>query len=138
MTSDVLSRSLAIGAMTGIRSASGLAALAYPYGGPVAALFTVAAVAETVADKMPFIGNRTDPAPLAGRVLLAALAGGFAARQRRRSPIAGAALAASTAFIAAHVATRLRTEVASSPIAGGVVEDGIVLALASIALRPRP
>ena len=108
MNATTISRAAAVGTITGIRSASGLAALAWRRDSPFAGLFGLFALGEMVLDKTPIVGNRTDALPLMGRLVLGAGAGGYVARQNHGSVLAGAAIGAASAVVAAHVATRLR------------------------------
>ena len=54
--------------------------------------FSAAAVGELVADKLPFIPNRTSPGPLFGRVVLGALSGSALCVATDYSLVAGAML----------------------------------------------
>jgi uncharacterized membrane protein len=56
--------------------------------------FSAAAVGELVADKLPFIPNRTSPGPLFGRVVLGALSGSALCVATDYSLVAGAMLGA--------------------------------------------
>jgi uncharacterized membrane protein len=89
--SSWLALAIGIGIVAGLRSMTAPAAvswaarvrwlhlegtsLAFVGSWPAAVLFTVLALAELVADKLPTTPNRTNPGPLAGRIVL----GGFAA-----------------------------------------------------------
>lgn len=128
MTTAVLSRSVAIGAMTGIRSMSGLALLAWRRGGPLTAIAAVMALGEMIADKLPDMGDRTDTLPLAGRVVIGGFAGSYIAG-RGRGSVAGAVLGATSALITAHLATQARRQLDVPNAAGGLLEDAATLAL---------
>lgn len=140
---------VALGALTGMRSLSGIAVLAAraivlgpPPGAdpieralarPGAGLaLAAAAVGELVADKTPWVGDRTAPAALAGRVVLGAACGALQARRARRRPIAGALLgaaaAASSAVLAFAVRRRASRALGVPSAALGVVEDAVVIA----------
>ena len=85
-------RSLAIGAATGGRSFSGIAAVSLsstrderPLGNPVAkVLFGLLAVVELVLDKSPKAPNRLEPPGLAGRILFGGAERGTACPTARR------------------------------------------------------
>jgi uncharacterized membrane protein len=103
-------RPLTLGVVTGMRSLLPLALLAteqvpaWPEGqkpalnalhtGPGRVLACAAAGGEIIADKLPFTPSRIGRGPLAGRVLLGALAGVLYSRERGRSALAGAGAAA--------------------------------------------
>jgi hypothetical protein len=88
-------RSLAIGAATGGRSFSGIAAVSLsstrderPLGNPVAkVLVGLLAVGELVLDKSPKAPNRLEPPGLAGRMFFGGASAGLLARRHSTSPI---------------------------------------------------
>ncbi len=121
---------LAFGAMTGMRSMAGVATLTMS-DRRVRTLMALVAVGEMVADKTPWIGDRVEPLPLAGRALLGTAVGTVIARDRREDVLLGGALGAASAVIVAHLAFRVRQTLPVSDVAGGLLEDGLVLALAS-------
>jgi uncharacterized membrane protein len=90
------------------------------------------ALGEMVVDKMPGIGDRTEPLPLLGRIVIGACAGGYIARRSRGGVVAGAILGATSAFITAHMATQTRKELDIPTGAGGLLEDSLVVALGSL------
>lgn len=139
---------LGFGAMTGLRSMSGPAALARAakqgrleglektsfrfLGKPwVAPALYAMAVGEMVADKYPGVGSRLSPPPLLGRAALGALSGSaLFASAGRRSP-AGALLGLLSAVTSAFVGYHLRAEAGKrlgvpDPVIGHI-EDGVVL-----------
>jgi uncharacterized membrane protein len=132
MTSDAIARSVAVGAITGIRSTAGPAVLAWQRGGPSAAAGVLMALGEMLTDKMPFVGDRTEPLPLTGRLVFAACAGGYVARQGRSSVLGGALLGAGSALITAHLATRARKDLQVPTVAGGLIEDALVMGLSAL------
>ena len=89
-----------------------------------------AAVGEAIADKTPFIGNRTDVLPLAGRAAIGAVLGALVAAERDDDALQAALVGAATAVVAAHLAFYVRTRVIPGA-AGGLIEDALVLAVAS-------
>lgn len=130
-----LQETLALGAATGMRSFSGPAVMAMRHGGPLAQVVPLLAAAELVADKTPFIGNRTDPGPLAGRAVMGALVGALSARAHGDSPATGALVGATVAVLAAHLAFHARRSVPLGPVLGGLAEDAIVMGLCAAAAR---
>lgn len=128
----------ALGAVTGVRGAAGMAALAHKDAGAslterlIARGSTLIASGEVLADKAADLPARTEPVPLIGRAVLGALAAGLFARKHRVGIAEAAALGAVAAVATAFAATRLRrliTERTDIPDAAvGVVEDVLVLA----------
>ncbi len=131
MTHQGLSKTVALGALTGLRSMAGLATLARPGGGIARTVMTVATLGEMAVDKTPWIGNRTDGVALAGRAVLGAAVGALVASEQDHDVVGGAIIGAATAVAAAHLAYYVRTHLLPRGVVGGVVEDAIVLALAS-------
>ena len=130
-----MKRILAIGAITGMRSMSGAAAVAAQHGGLVKQGVALLAAGEMAADKTAFVGNRTDPLPLGGRALMGALLGGWIAREQHDSILLGAVLGGATAVAVTHLAYQLRTRWPNATTATGLVEDSIVLGAASLYAR---
>jgi uncharacterized membrane protein len=107
-------RALTLGVVTGLRSQTGLAAIALAAqpGGPYASLaqaptpwrlistraslitLALAAAGEFVGDKLSVTPDRTKPLPLTGRLAFGALAGGLACRALGHSAAIGGALGA--------------------------------------------
>lgn len=129
MNSTALIRTIAVGALSGMRSLAGPMALARRRGGSTARVLTVLGGAEMVADKTPYVGNRTDAVPLAGRAVMGGLAGGFIAGEYRENILLGALLGASAAVIAAHLAFQIRTRLPMSDVMSGALEDAVVIGL---------
>jgi len=135
MTASTIKRILAIGAITGMRSMSGAAAVASQHGGLVKQGFALLAAGEIAADKTAFVGNRTDPLPLGGRAIMGAVLGGWLAREQRDSILFGAVLGGASAVAATHLAYRLRTRWPDRTTATGFIEDAIVLGAAALYAR---
>ena len=131
MTSTALRKTLAVGALTGMRSMAGAAALAAERGGPMAGFVGLMAGGEMIADKTSFVGNRTDAAPLIGRAVLGAVVGGIIAHEEDANVVLGALLGASAAVVVAHLAFQVRKRVPLPNVAAGLAEDALVVALGS-------
>ena len=127
MTAATFKRILTIGAMTGMRSMAGAAAIAARRRGLMRSVMTLLAAGEMAADKTSIVGNRTDAFPITGRAVMGALLGGLVARDNRDGVLVGGLLGAATAVLAAHLAYQLRTRMPLSTGAGGVLEDAIVI-----------
>jgi uncharacterized membrane protein len=136
MTNGTLRSIIGLGTITGMRSLSGPATLAIARGGPLARIASAAAAGEFAADKTSFVGNRTDAIPLAGRVVMGALAGAVVAHEADEAVPAGAVIGAVTAFVSAHAAFYLRRRFGRS-VAAGFIEDAVVTAAAAAYLRNR-
>jgi uncharacterized membrane protein len=135
MNAAAFNQTIALGAITGMRSMAGPAALARRYGGFWQPLISVMAAAEMIADKTPAAPDRIDTLPLAGRAAIGALVGGFIAHEEGGSVLFGGLLGASTAVIAAHLAYRLRKQLPLPGAVSGMIEDAVVMGIASLAAR---
>lgn len=137
MTAAVLLRSAALGASAGARSATPLAVLAQRGPGWVRAAATAAALGELVVDKLPRTPSRLRPGPLAGRVLLGALAGGGYARRHGAHPVVPALTAAAAALATSYGGARWRAYAARHRVGvpAAVAEDAAAVALAWVAAR---
>jgi uncharacterized membrane protein len=129
MNTTALRRIVALGAITGMRSMSGPAALALERDSAFRAFVPLMAAAEMVADKTSIVGNRTDPLPLAGRAVMGAVAGGLVSRDYRQNIAAGSLIGAGTAVIAAYLAYHLRRRLPLSGVLAGLAEDALVIGL---------
>jgi uncharacterized membrane protein len=77
---------------------------------PTALIFTLLAVSELVADKLPKIGDRTSPGPLAARLIFAGLIGAIIAAGLNGSGIEGVFLAVACSLAGAFCGFLLRRE----------------------------
>ena len=138
MTSTTLNQTIALSALTGMRSMSGPAVLALRRGGALKAIMSLLAAGEMAADKTAAVGDRTDPIPLGGRAMMGAIVGGAIANEDGSSVVAGAVLGATVAVLAAHLAYHARKRLPLSTTVGGFVEDAVVLGIgAYVATRAR-
>jgi uncharacterized membrane protein len=135
MNTAAFSQTIALGAITGMRSMAGPAALAQRYGGIWKPLLAVMAAGEMVADKTSIVPDRTDALPLAGRAFMGAMVGGVVAHEEGGNLVLGALVGASTAVLAAHLAYHARKGLPVSSALGGVIEDAMVMAIAGLAAR---
>lgn len=131
MTHQTLTRILTLGALSGVRSMAGLTTLAATRGGALRGGLLLLSAGEMVADKTPFIGNRTDALPLVGRAACGALVGALIASERDDDLVVGGLLGAGAAIGATYLAYHWRTRFAPAGAAGGLIEDALVLAVAS-------
>jgi uncharacterized membrane protein len=132
MTQATLSRIVGLGALTGMRSMAGLAALAQTRSGAARPVMTLLAAGEMLADKTSLIGNRIDPLPLGGRALMGAVVGAVVAGENEENPLMGGVIGAATALVATHLAFRLRRRLPFSSPANGLVEDAVVMAAVAL------
>ena len=127
-----------LGAVSGSRSMLGLAVVADRVLPPAAAgLMKLLALGELAADKSPTIPARTEPIPLAGRIVAGALAAAAVASRGRRlqSAAVGAAGALSAAFALYQLRQWATTGLGVSNIAAGLAEDALALSAGCLA-RP--
>lgn len=132
MKSRTLVRAMGFGALTGVRSMAGPAALAFEGSGPVKNVVGLLAAGEMIADKTPYVGDRIDAAPLAARAVMGGIVGGVVAYEARDSVLLGGVLGAAAAIAAAHLAYRLRKSLPVSNPIGGAIEDAVVIGLGAI------
>ena len=137
MTRAALTDIIALGALTGMRSLAGPATLAFRQGGPLRNIAGVLAAGEMALDKAPFIGDRIAAAPLLGRAVMGALAGGLVAKKAGPHVFAGAALGAAAAVAMAHIAFRARQRLGKAPVLGGLLEDALVVGAGAMLTRRR-
>lgn len=92
---------------------------------------SVISFGEFIADKTPFIANRTTALPLIGRIAIAGLSGAYIAKQKRSSMLGGAVVSSISALTSTLLSYQLRNKAGQStnlpgPVLG-LVEDGVVL-----------
>lgn len=120
----VLLRAFGIGLVTGLRSFTGAALVCWAahlgwldlegsrlvfMGSTLATYgFSALALGELIADKLPFIGKRTSPGPLFGRIVLGALSGAALGVAAGSSPAAGAILGGAGGVTGAFAGYRTR------------------------------
>jgi uncharacterized membrane protein len=135
MTSRTLTRVLALGTVTGMRSMAGAATLAAQRGGFARGATAIMAIGEMIADKTPFVGNRTDAGPQTGRGLMGALVGALVAHQDGEPVWLGALVGAGTAVVATHLSYRCRTRVPLPVALAGLLEDAVVIGAGTLYAR---
>lgn len=135
MTTHALRKTLLLGAVTGMRTMAGPAALALKHPGPLMNVVGVLAAGELIADKTSRIGNRIDAAPLTARAVMGAIVGGVIAHEEDGNVVLGGLLGAATAVAAAHLAFQARRRLPLPNVAAGLLEDALVAGLASAAIR---
>jgi uncharacterized membrane protein len=89
------------------------------------------AIAELVADKLPFVPERTRPGPLAWRAAMGAVSGAAVASAMRNPAWEGAAAGVAGAMLGAFAGKYLRKRAARSipQLTAAVLEDALALAL---------
>jgi uncharacterized membrane protein len=130
-----LGQAMVLGALSGMRSMAGLATLALRRKGVPTGMMVAMAAGEMVADKTPLVGDRIAPLPLAGRVLSGALVGGVVANDARGNVWAGALVGAAAAAVAAHLAFYARRRLPMTNLAGGFLEDAVVIGTSILAAQ---
>ena len=131
MNAVTLKRIVVFGTLTGMRSMAGLATLAWPHTGVARPVMALAAAGEMIADKTPLVGDRVDALPLAGRAIIGALLGALIAREEGQSALVGGIVGSAAALAAAHLAYHVRKRLPASSVAGGLLEDSLVVAIGS-------
>jgi uncharacterized membrane protein len=126
-----LKRIVVLGALTGMRSMAGLATLALPHPGVARPVMALAAAGEMVADKTSLVGDRVDALPLTARVIIGALVGALIAREDDQNALLGGMVGSASALVAAHLAYHGRKRLPASSVIGGLLEDGLVIAIGS-------
>jgi uncharacterized membrane protein len=71
-------------------------------------VFSAAALGELIADKLPFIPNRTSPGPLFGRIVLGALSGAALCTAASASVVIGAILGGAGGLVGAFAGYQAR------------------------------
>jgi uncharacterized membrane protein len=145
-------RTFALGAATGLRSATPLAAISLaaqperphpllrgieqPWSRfatrPALYLTGLGALGEYLGDKLPFTPPRTTPAPLGGRIAFGSLVGSAVSRAAGQSPALGA-LGGSLAGYAYRNAIATRTKLPDLPFA--LLEDAVAIGISYLALQ---
>ena len=156
MITKLLPLAAGIGFVAGLRSLMAPAAVSWAahlgwlhlQGSPLAfmgstaavAIFSILAVAELVADKLPATPNRTKPGPLGARVVMGALAGACLSVSAGQSLLAGAVVGGVGGVIGAFAGYQARKQLVSSlkvkDLVIAVLEDLLALGLAYSILRP--
>jgi uncharacterized membrane protein len=141
--------SAAIGAVSGLRSMSGPAIiseaasrnivklrrtpLAWLGSDRAARTSALLAVGELIADKLPFMPDRTQPASLAFRALAGALSG-YAICGKKKSPMA-AFVGGAAALAAAYAGIQYRKRVHLPPVAAALIEDAVAIGAGALAVQ---
>ena len=154
-TISVLERSAALGVAAGMRSMAAPAALTRHLAGDPTVpagrieellmhpdaprVLTAASALEHVADKLPFVPDRTTPGPLLGRMAAGALCGAVFARRSGESAatgaVVGALAAAAATFAFYHLRRALTNEGGLPDLPVALAEDVGAVLIAEAALR---
>jgi uncharacterized membrane protein len=135
---------IAIGAVSGLRSFTGLAIISQAAGNgavdvrrtPLALMAVphvstaaaIMAATEMTADKLPIMPSRTQKQALIARFIAGAICGAAVSRARRgESRIIGALVGAATAVLTAYAGYEYREHIDLPPFAAAVVEDAVAL-----------
>lgn len=135
-----LARGFTLGLLSGSRSWLAPAMLASAQvPGPVVTAMQVLAAGEMLADKHPRMPARTDPMPLAGRIISGAFTAASHAAPNRRAQvaIAGAIGGYCGTWLFFHLRRAIAARVGPG-VAAGVIEDAIAIGIGnSLARRLR-
>jgi uncharacterized membrane protein len=125
------STAAALGVITGLRSFSGPAVVANRLGTPGEAHFADAlAVSELIADKLPFMPDRTKPGALAFRAVSGAVCGYLMAKNKKRTQgekLMSAFVAGAAAVAAAYAGLEFRKRVKLPPLTAALLEDAFTV-----------
>ena len=125
------STAAALGAITGLRSFSGPAVVANRLGTPgTARLADAFAVSELIADKLPFMPDRTKPGSLAFRAVSGAVCGYLMAKNKKRTQgekWMSAFVAGAAAVAASYAGLEFRKRVKLPPLAAALLEDAFTV-----------
>ena len=134
--------------MAGLRSLTAPAVVAWGahvgwlnlHGSPLAfmgsttavAIFSVLAIGELIADKLPIIPKRTAPAPLLGRIITGGLCGACLCAATAKPLIAGALMGGIGAIVGAFLGygIRRRLDLHINDLVIAVCEDAVAVGLA--------
>ena len=96
------------------------------------AVFSLLAIGELIADKLPIIGKRIAPAPLIARIVTGALCGACLCTAGAKSVLAGTLLGALGAVIGAFVGygIRKRLDLYIKDLVVALCEDAVAIGLA--------
>jgi uncharacterized membrane protein len=134
-----LTRAFGIGALSGSRTMLGPAVVAQstlPRGART--LATLLAGGELVADKSPYLGNRTSAGQLTGRLVMgAAAAAGSVKRRRVQAALIGAAGALAATYITFHLRRLATTRLRIPNAVAGMIEDAAVVGAGAMLMRAR-
>jgi uncharacterized membrane protein len=115
----------AMGAVCGLRTFTGPAIVAGPAHRNVLVLL---AAGELIADKLPFMPNRTDIPGLAARFIAGAICGVVIAGRRKRSDrILSGIVGGTAALAAAYAGVQYRRHVKLPPLAATLLEDAVAI-----------
>jgi uncharacterized membrane protein len=115
----------AIGAVCGLRTFTGPAVVAGPAHRNILVLL---AAGELIADKLPFMPNRTDPPSLAARFISGAICGmAIAGRRKRGERILSGIVGGTAALAAAYAGLQYRRHVKLPPLPAALLEDAVAV-----------
>jgi uncharacterized membrane protein len=113
----------AMGAVCGLRTFTG-PAIVMPHRTSLAWL----AAGELIADKLPFMPNRTDPPSLAARFIAGAICGmAIAGRRKRSEKILSGIVGGTAAIAAAYAGYQYRKHVKLPSLAAALLEDAVAV-----------
>ena len=114
-----------MGAVCGLRTFTGPAIVAGPAGRNALALL---AAGELIADKLPFMPNRTEAPGLVARFIAGAFCGmAIAGRRKRSDRILSGIVGGTAALAAAYAGVQYRRHVKLPPLAAALLEDVVAV-----------
>jgi uncharacterized membrane protein len=131
---NVLALALGLGFVSGLRTFTGVAALAIAGGGAWRIAGVVAAAGEYVADVLPATPSRTEPVGLAARLVSGAFVGWNIAARHSGSRVAGAVAGVAGASLGTYGghAARVAAGARIGNVRAGLAEDVLAISLATL------
>ncbi len=130
---NVLALALGLGFVSGLRTFTGVAALALAGGGAWRVAAIVAAAGEYVADVLPATPSRTEPVGLAARLVSGAFVGWNVATRHGEPGITGAVAGVAGATLGTYGghAARIAVGARIGNVQAGLAEDVVAISLAA-------
>jgi uncharacterized membrane protein len=128
---------VAMGAVCGLRTFTGPAIVAGAARGnilkPHRTTLACLAAGELIADKLPFMPNRTDVPGLAARFIAGAICGvAIAGRRKRSERIMSGIVGGAAAIAAAYAGVQYRKHVKLPPLPAALLEDAVAVGVGSL------
>ncbi len=143
--SDALRRASWLGFVTGLRSMTPAALLAWTSEAPSPALKALTgflAVGEIIGDKLPMTPSRLSGGSLVGRIVFGAVAGALMSRRFSQPPLQGAirgAIGAAAGSVVGYGYRSLATQGLDIPdVVAAIVEDGVAITVGLRAVGKMP
>jgi uncharacterized membrane protein len=130
----ILLAAFGLGIVSGLRAFTPVAALLLTRGGILGVIFAIAALAELIGDKLPFIPSRTSLPALSLRILSGAFVGWSFSKEQGASEIVGAIVGVVGALIGAYGGRAVRVAAIAKigALPSAILEDAIAIGFAAL------